>query len=416
MFAWVVVSLPTLIPTLYLAPGSHRADLQTPQAGVGNDYHQFVHLIGNNAIPLCIALVGAFFSKGYLRHAILIVWALLAMDLFLGGFEKSIISSLDQTIGIGFVRGVNFRRVFETVPFLTACAMGLALQSLLNAGTSFPLAAEIPSERKEPTPLEGAHSGFGGARVRKALMGPVAIGICLIWTLAMAGRTIRLQAMAWSRGEAYSALFKIPQLTSLKATMASESLGRLATVVTLEDFEDSYRLQPAFMVSYGFECADGYLNIFPKRYLNYWKEVLRGASSQSSKIAQYKGNRIQLWFPFAPRDWLELPEEARPHFGSLYNLNLLSAANVRYIVSSVPLNDARLEAVFEADREGDVHFASTMFLHPFEYLEQYEKRRRIYIYRNRACLPRCYAVCENRDARFHWRRFSRPSQRRAPTS
>jgi hypothetical protein len=366
---WLAASAPTVWPTIVLAKSSHRSDMGATLAGAGNSYQILFKLLQNNAIPLCIAVAGWIASKGYLRRSLTIALALVLTFLAIGTFEKTIIPFLDRWVGIGFVRGMNFKRVFEPVPFLAAFTMGLSLEALRGV---------IPSPSSE------------AMRPRK--LGVVALAICLLWTAATAARSIRLQIMAWSRGEAYSALFEIEPLQALSKQMATEPLGRLATVVTLDEFDDNYRLFPGFMPAYGLESADGYLNIFPKRYLSYWTEILRGAAAQNSQIASYTGNRLQLWFPYSPEEWNNQPSGSRPTFSELYNLNLLSAANVRYIASSVPLQDPQLEAVLETASSPAPRFTWVRLLHPADYLKKYESARKLYLYRNTASLPRCYAA------------------------
>lgn len=366
---WVAASAPMVWPTFLLAKSSHRSDLGATLAGASNAYQTLFKLLENNAIPLFVAVTGWFVSRGYTRRSLTIAMALMALFLTIGTFEKTIIPSLDRAIGIGFVRGMNFKRFFEAVPFLAAFSMGLSLEA-----------------------LRGAISSTNAVPPNRSKLGVAALAICLVWTLAVAGRSIRLQIMAWSRGEAYAALLEIEQLQALRKQIANEPPGRLATVVTLDEFDDNYRLFPGFMPAYGLECADGYLNIFPKRYLNYWSELLRGAAAKNTRIANYSGNRLQLWFPFSPDEWNNQAKDSRPVFGELYNLNLLSAANVRYIVSSVPLNDSHLEAVSESQSLREPQFSLAKLLHPVDYLREYERARRIFIYRNRACLPRCYVV------------------------
>ena len=95
---------------------------------------------------------------------------------------------------------------------------------------------------------------------------------------------------------------------------------------------------PGYAWAYGLETADGYLVLYSHRYKEFWSQVLAGlfdVDSWAYQKHEYWGNMVFLWKPSDPT--------TKTRFEDLYNLDLLSLANVRYIISPTPLKDPRLK-------------------------------------------------------------------------
>ena len=100
---------------------------------------------------------------------------------------------------------------------------------------------------------------------------------------------------------------------------------------------------------------DGYANLYPKRYQDYWEAVLGPllkTDAERYDYFHYWGNRVYLFSPTGG-----FPAASTVRFQNYYRLELLSLANVRYIVSSRPLNDDRLTLLPAAARDQQLQWA-----------------------------------------------------------
>ena len=181
--------------------------------------------------------------------------------------------------------------------------------------------------------------------------------------------------------------YNIAQLRELKAHAGSEPF-RVATVVTgLKD--GSYgTIFSEYVQAHGFETPGGLVNIYPQLYQDYWSEVIRPLAEQDEKV----GTSIREWgcdlFLFSPKD---IPPEGIS-FSNYYNLEKLSEANVRYIVSRKPLLHPKLELISQPHKA----FPDWELLGQLDRIKILIREnfngREIYIYRNNLALPRFYLL------------------------
>lgn len=125
-------------------------------------------------------------------------------------------------------------------------------------------------------------------------------------------------------------------------------------IVTIQYPHTHFTNVPGANGAYGFEAADGYNSSFPKRYLDFWKVLVA------------RDGRYPHVFPGLAYVMVDIREHNC--------IDLLSLANVEYIISLQPLKSDRLVYVELVDTDKvDEHTA------------------RLYVYRNRSVLPRCFA-------------------------
>jgi hypothetical protein len=98
----------------------------------------------------------------------------------------------------------------------------------------------------------------------------------------------------------------------------------------------------------------------------------------------YWGNMVFLWHP------AKEPKMDQP-FRSYYNLDLLSLANTKYLISPVPLDDPDLVLLPSPDRNDFIKWdARKSTSRAIASLTGEWSHRPIYIYENRRCLPRYF--------------------------
>lgn len=155
-------------------------------------------------------------------------------------------------------------------------------------------------------------------------------------------------AKVWFRDGNYAYNF---QDKSLKE-FYQKNQGEIYRVLTIN-------LEPSIISTYGFETIDGYVNMFPKSYENYWKAVTSPYCAKMGKCHTEGQNHIRLRVP-------DMSEEVV--LEDYVNLDLLSLGNVKYIISKVKLRDNGTLSILSSE-------VSTY-----------------YIYENKQYLPRFYFV------------------------
>ena len=151
-------------------------------------------------------------------------------------------------------------------------------------------------------------------------------------------------------------------------------------------------IHSSYPLANGLSTVDTYLTLYPAGYHQYWQKIISNRISDDK--LRYEdfvnwGNRIYL---YGPSDFYKLQEI---YFQNYYDLNLLSQANVKHIISMKPLNDYNLKLLESSYRES------------VKYWDTFSKAKKIivfmgghyygpplYIYENSKALPRFFILNE----------------------
>lgn len=178
----------------------------------------------------------------------------------------------------------------------------------------------------------------------------------------------------------YRSLYNHPDLVTL-ANSDDSTKWRVATVT-------GGGVRPAYPLSNGLYTVDSYLTLYPKTYHAFWSKVIKKRLAEDkSRWEDYMdwGNRVYLYGP----DNFESLESV--NFESYYNLELLSKANVKYIISTKPLDNANLKLMKSQYREDFAIWDKKTLTEKVEFFLQGKfYGRPYYIYENRIALPRFY--------------------------
>jgi hypothetical protein len=125
-------------------------------------------------------------------------------------------------------------------------------------------------------------------------------------------------------GANYTSLYHNQGIQELAEAYRNASPFR---VVTIRDRNDDYpyHMYPAASSVYGLESADGYVSVYFRRYQKYWEQVIWQLLQSEPDYSSFSswGHRVYI-------------------FKGIYDLKLLSLANVRFIISDYPLDDKEL--------------------------------------------------------------------------
>jgi Protein of unknown function (DUF6044) len=381
-FFWIVGELPAQIPALFNAPLSHRGDWDAAGHwhGWAIQIRGILRALQQNAVPLIVAfaavLIGAWKHKGLGR-----VLVILCVTILVVLFEPAYIAI--QLMGPGFIKGVQFDRVFLNWPFLFIISGAIGLDA-------------VSAKFRE-----------SDGRIRRMVERiPVAALIPLVICAFVLGLVLNdfvnynRKMFRWmTHGSNYSALFLQPQLRELKAQSSSDQPYRIATLVPSNfisngqvDLMTFYN--PAYAWGQGFETADGYVLLYPQRYQDFWETVM-GPMFEAYPRYYHRfhnwGSQMLMFFPEEDVKGLEMTLI----FEKYYRLEPLSLLNVRYIVSNFHIEDPRLELV----SDGSPYLKEWIDAPPSEelfssLLDGDILQIPLYIYENSTVLPRVFTVPE----------------------
>ncbi|MBF0134699.1 MAG: YfhO family protein [Magnetococcales bacterium] len=334
----VLPEIPHLLSELLNAPLSHRANSADMSGEIRFDPDMFLYVFPKMVIPWLLSILGIMLADANWKRTrigtYLVISILTFSGLYLFPMLLVIVTHLTTAKPWILFKFGWWRWVFYTF-FFAAITSALAIHHL--------------AERWE--------SCKGQSLPR--LAGRVALAILVVLLTYLLARKTRneISAIVFEENH-FAAYYKHPQLLAWAKDVPVAIKKRYRAVMVSDGASN---LHTAILGSYGFETADGYMNVYPKRYHDFWSLILDPAmhdSRYSEFIRDYFlkwGHRAYLYTPAnmrqnAPsrkptfRD--NLAESSLPlNVGSLYDMNLLSLANVRYIVSRQPLDDFRLHPV-----------------------------------------------------------------------
>lgn len=317
---WLVGTSPYLWATGVNAINSHRSSgLQVSRL---SNLLLAMMLLRDNAVALALGLCAFVATRGRERRVRSLCFILSVAFSFLIA-SPTLYRSIHGLLG--FVSGFNFDRFYIFIPFFCVAGAALGLDSIGRTS--------IVVNRKTPrtTPVKA-----------QTLLAVAAI--CVVASQSVAIKQETLWEM--KSGSNFAAIFERPEVLNLRSTTLREPPFR---VVTAGD-------HPSYLWAYGLETADGFLPLYSKHYQEYWGEVLAPVLAATPGLADVaSGNVVQLFIPEATRSPLfGLPAGDRIDFDANYTLNLLSLANVRFVLSPVPLRTDKLTLLPSKFRDSQV--------------------------------------------------------------
>lgn len=215
---------------------------------------------------------------------------------------------------IGFLRGVDFTR-FHMVS---------ALAWTIAAVSSFAYLPEWRCELRDT----------GGRRLRAWSIAQIACAFvalfAFLWSVSVKQdhftRIIKLK-------QYWRALYEHPDIKTL-VDQAKPEGHRFATAGAY------YNLHPGFWLPYGADMADGHSPMYSARYYQFWTSVIRPLIGLDKEIEKFHRWGQYVYLHHA-RSGPEYESPVIP-FERWYDLELLSLAGVRYIISHKEVVDDRL--------------------------------------------------------------------------
>lgn len=305
ILAYVVVALPLNWPSLLLAPDSVRVKYRLNEV-FGGPLNRVLGILNpflDNLIPCCLITIGIILTK-LKKSGFAAVFAGIVACTFAATFY-GVFAGLS---GSSVLQAFSGDRVGYCVFFLLGVATALAID-LLNQETI--TLKDIISSRSSSFYLGDVIAVFAIA----------AVGWQSVVIKTRTGREML-------NGQNQKNYFANPVLGELRQ-LDSRTPLRVATVAVGESVLPLF--PPGAAWTYGLETADSFLVLPSDRNRTYWERVLWPEVSRDQGLFTWVdrfGQQLNLFYPDATNVPVNLDDN--------YNVNLLSLANVGYIISPIP--------------------------------------------------------------------------------
>lgn len=312
-------------------------------------------LFTKDLILLGIAVIGLIRSRGRFRPLVACVSSIIFCLVFvIIGYP---LFSVFIHPHLGFLRGFQFDRIYLVYPYLTILSAAFGIFCL----------------RQWQCELVKKSSVFNSVSLYTAAF---VVGISLVGWESLRMKSFTLPRMLI--GHNYATLYQNPALRQLAE---ANKMSPPFRVVTIPDQYDvyPYNLYPAAASVQGLESADGYVGVYFRRYQELWDQVIRHLLQYEPDYGHFRswGNRVYL-------------------FKGVYDLKLLSLANVRFIFSDRPLQDKNLLLLRFGSSNRDEQVAWQMMPTQNRLKAVLEGHRSpgypTYIYENPQVLPRFFLI------------------------
>jgi len=286
--------IPNILATIYNSQLSQRAIFNlssegfAPQGRYLTAFYRIATLV--ESYYLSVVLIVALLARVRFRSEISKKLAITAIGLSLITFIYKLIQpSLAQIPNV--IKSFSFDRFEIIIPFVLALLLG----SLITA---------IPRPSK-------------------------AFVIFLLLVIFIASLKVKVETV--KNYAPYRSLYMHPDLKAASEEIDS-SKWRVATVT-------GGGVRPSYPLSNGLYSVDSYLTLYPKGYHEFWKGVIdKRIANDKSRYEDFVdwGSRVYL---YGPNNFDQLNII---NFSEFYDLDLLSLANTKYILSMKPLDDPNL--------------------------------------------------------------------------
>ncbi len=372
---WLLTAALPIWGSMLTAPLSQRTswNVAIDPMGDENRYSRMaLSLMRDNLLSIVLLSLGLIFRRFRDQRLNVLAVVIAGILVYVASYHFFLRTII---VRLGFLSGFQFSRVYLVLPFFCAAAGAAALPSILRGG-------EIRLLWRE--------------RLVAITSMAVPIGLFAIFLTFQRSAETQIQVLRnMLSGESYSVYYRNPQLLALARDNRDAPPFRVATICP----SGPNSVHPAMLWAYGLATVDGYLQIYPKRYHRFWGKVIRNLMNTDPKTQVYFQNwgcRVYLFWT-GPME----PDSEPARFSDLYNLDLLSLANVRFLVSPVPLDDDRLTLVHSngegsSDARGSAADQGKRFPRLRRFLRDGPEPLRLFIYENREVIPRVFLAHRTR--------------------
>jgi hypothetical protein len=352
---------------------------------------EFIVSLSADFIPLTLLIIGLALSRFKQPRLLALTVAIIFCNTMQVSYETIAVSLRSK---MPFLSAFNFSRFSLLLPFLIIIAASLALNEFTKNW-------HVNLKRNTPR--------------YEFVLGSV-VSVFLI--CALIGQSIEVKQQTLDdmlAGHNYKAYYEDFQLQQL-ANLHPESGLYRAVMLSVGD-----RVQPDFpsgaLWAYGFETADGMLNLQPQRYRDFWEQVIAPVMADDPSLYNWIhdwGCQLNLFMPPSgfvttgnpgsavgsmkikdAKGQKDAQASSLSDIDRYYRLNLLSLAGVRYLISPLPIQSSQFTPVPLQFHAGQLTWPSLSRAQKlWEMLRGRYWGPRLYVYENHDLVPRFF-LAEN---------------------
>lgn len=321
VIAWAVCTMPHLFVAITFASMSHRADRGGGTLTLRSMLSSSViGLLKSQpyVIPFCTGVIGLIAGRRHTLKLGLILTISALIVLFFAWYPL-FYHILLKHVSIVVSAGVR-DRVYVAIPFWVTVAAGVGIQA-------------IAQDQK----MRVTSASTSRVSLRHALI----LGMVFMVLVTQMYTQCKL-FLGIRHGLSYHCVYEHPVMKQLAHYSQGNEPYRVATIFSGALQPHTPAWHPAYAWAYGYETADGYLNLYPDRYKAFWSKViapLKKLDNPNSYYFSNWGNRIYLFAPGSSYSILPPPPDNTIAPLRYYDPELLSLANVRYIITPFRLVD-----------------------------------------------------------------------------
>lgn len=276
------------------------------------------------AVPLALCAAGSIIALVRRKWRVLGLAAVVALILVatveVPEFRRQVLPH------VGMLSGFGWERISHPLAFAVIVTGGAGL-ALLPSGLPLPGCSWRRRRHAEVAPLRHTRLPY------QSLLGAAVICFALVLSVQLLARFAQARATTPN----YAALFERPEEKALARRIAAEDPARVVTVYAFLKSNHDRLLEPGYAWAYGLETADGYSNLYPESYKDFWEAVFYAKVGHTTQPIDYfrrGGSQVRLYLATYN---LQKPEGVFAAYR--WRMQLLSLANVRYLISPIRLRE-----------------------------------------------------------------------------
>ena len=182
----------------------------------------------------------------------------------------------------------------------------------------------------------------------------------------------------WITQGSYKQIFESPVIKNLAKSVKTR--GEPVRVA-------SFQMYDSYVNAYGLESPGGQVDMYSKRYGEFWNKIVEPSINDDLVRKDYlvSGSTLEFGHIFSKID-----KVSERFFGGSFRLNLLSLANVGYILSRDQLLDPELKLINKDAPETPWSALSVREKIMASAADNFRGRTHLYVYENMAVLPRYF--------------------------
>ena len=349
MLAWLISESPFIVAGIMNGPFSQRINRDSGHFLLGTAWHVVKLMIKENTIQIgSILLTMLITRKFYKKNILLVCFSIILLLFFL--FYSFFFNYVQ--IHFGFLKVIRLNKVYLIVPFLITAAFGISLSLI-----------------KDLTITDKA--GNNKIKFQSII---IIIVLSALVLQSVANKETALRNMM--KGHIYANLFEHPIIKQLY----EKSKNEIFRVTTIGG--SGALMPPSATWAYGFDTTDGTVPMHPMCYKKFWSEII--SSEIKEEFMKRKGCEFALY----------LTKETENYSSEIFDQEMLSLLNVKYVISNIPLNNSSMKPIyFPLNSELERGWNERFKLRTFKFLTgKYTPYFPIYIYENKVVLPRYFLV------------------------